>query len=268
MILEKLILISLLLFGVSFSLPLKEDSLKKALEILDKKQPIIDGHNDLAHVLRIKFRNQFSRFNLSTNMSELSHTDIVRARQGRLGAQFWAAYANCSTLGKDALRKHMEQVELLKRIMATYSTDLQFATSTLEIQNALLFGRIASLIGMESGHAIDSSLSILRSFYSLGVRYMTLTHNCNIPWAMNNQVDNGTNPELAKRGLTEFGRLVVKEMNRLGMLVDLSHTSHQTQLDAFDVAEAPVMFSHSSVHAICNHTRNVRDDVLEKLVCI
>lgn len=126
--------------------------------------------------------------------------------------------------------------------------------------------KIASLIGLESGHAIDSSLGLLRMFYELGVRYMTLTHNCNLPWATQNQVDGWANASLyANKGLTKFGRTVVIEMNRLGMLVDIAHVSLRTMLDVLDTSKAPVIFSHSSVWGICNHTRNVRDDVLRRL---
>ena len=127
--------------------------------------------------------------------------------------------------------------------------------------------KIASLLGLESGHAIDSSMSILRIFYNLGIRYMTLTHNCDVPWATNHLVDRLANAS-DYGGLTNFGRKIIQEMNRLGMMVDLSHTSHQTMLDALDESKAPVIFSHSSVQAICNQSRNVRDDVLLKLVSI
>jgi membrane dipeptidase len=134
-----------------------------------------------------------------------------------------------------------------------------------DIMDAFKNKKIASLLGMESGHAIDSSLAILRVFYELGIRYMTLTHNCNLPWATNHLIDRQANVSLYG-GLTEFGRKVIKEMNRLGMIVDLSHVSYQTMIDALDETKAPVMFSHSSVFAVCNQSRNVRDDVLEKLV--
>jgi membrane dipeptidase len=182
----------------------------------------------------------------------------------------------------------LEQVDGIKRIIEKYPNTFQqvynsqgiikflrikfeFFKFTLlkkkEILDAFKNKKVASLIGLESGHAIDSSLAILRVFYNLGVRYMTLTHNCDVPWATNNLVDRFANAS-SYGGLTKFGRTVIQEMNRLGMIVDISHVSYQTQLDVLEESKAPVMFSHSSVFALCNHSRNVRDDVLLKLVRI
>ena len=144
----------------------------------------------------------------------------------------------------------------------------EFSLFYLEMRNAFRNKKIASLIGLESGHAIDSSLSLLRMFYDLGVRYMTLTHNCNTPWATQNQVNRPENDPDADKGLSEFGERVVLEMNRIGMMVDISHVSYRTMKDVLRVSRAPVIFSHSSVYAICDHTRNARDDVLFDLVHI
>lgn len=255
-----------LVIGLAVGIPLSQraNALKKAIEILDS-HPLIDGHNDLAHVLRKIFKNQFNSFDLSKNMTGKSHTDLVRAKEGKLGGQFWAVYASCDSSSKDALRLHMEQAEVIKRFVSMYPEHLAFTTTAQEIRDAFKNKKLASLLGMESGHAIDSSLSILRMFYNIGVRYMTLTHNCNTPWATNHLVDRPSTNASTKVGLTAFGRLVIKEMNRLGMLVDLSHTSYQTQLDALEESKAPVIYSHSSVRALCGHTRNVRDEALQKL---
>jgi membrane dipeptidase len=246
-------------------LPVRIDPMSEA-NLLLEQHPLIDGHNDLAMAIRSLYKNQFGQFNLTLDLANLTHTDLLRVRAGKLGGQFWAIYAPCATDGKDAFRYHLEQVELMRRVIDKYPQHLQFATTADEIRQAFANKKVASLFGMESGHAIESSLSLLRLFYDVGVRYMTLTHNCNTPWATQNQVDVDPNSADAKRGLTDFGRLVVKEMNRLGMLVDLSHTSYQTQLDALSVSRAPVIYSHSSVYALCSSTRNVKDDVLRKLV--
>ncbi len=184
------------------------------------------------------------------------------------------------------MRIHFEQIDAAIRLFTKYSSYFQIATSTngsffkhnknaqssflivilfQDIRNAFKNKKIASLLGLESGHGIDSSLALLRMFYDLGVRYMTLTHNCNVPWATNSFIDQ--QPNAAQYGgLTQFGRKVIQEMNRLGMMVDLAHTSYQTQLDALNETKAPLIISHSSIYTLCNSTRNVRDDVLLKLV--
>ncbi|CAF0784069.1 unnamed protein product [Brachionus calyciflorus] len=259
-------------FGASIIADEKLRNLEKAKEILDK-YPLIDGHNDLPHMIRTNFMNRFGQFDLndmkqslisSTGKEGITHTDIKRIREGKLSGQFWAIYANCQTDAKDSVRRHLEQIDVVYRFVEKYSNDFQFVQKSGDIMPAFKNKKIISLLGLESGHAIDSSLAILRVFYELGVRYMTLTHNCDVPWATNNQIDRLANAS-SYGGLTKFGRKVIQEMNRLGMIVDLSHVSYQTMLDALDESKAPVMFSHSSVYSLCNHVRNVRDDVLLKL---
>ncbi|CAF3297634.1 unnamed protein product [Rotaria sp. Silwood2] len=192
-----------------------------------------------------------------------SHTDITRLRQGQVGGQFWSIYTDCTYQGKDATISFLEQIDLMNRIIAKYSDVFQMATTAKEVRQAFAAKRIASLFGIEGGQAIESSFSILRLFYQMGVRYMTLTHNCNIPWADQNQVDRINSTLIKNNGLTEFGKKIIIEMNRLGMLVDLAHVSKQTMIDVLNITKSPVIFSHSSAYALCNHTRNVQDDVLE-----
>jgi len=179
-----------------------------------------------------------------------------------MGGQFWSAYVDCDSQFKDATQKFLEQIDIIKQLVERYPQDLMWAESADDIEVAIANGKIASLIGVESGHAIGSSLPLLRSLYFLGARYMTLTHGCNTPWADASQVEEGSlSPRV--EGLSQFGVLVVKEMNRLGMLVDLSHVSSDTMRQAIAASEAPVIFSHSSARAISAHARNVPDDVLE-----
>ncbi|XP_023321043.1 dipeptidase 1 isoform X2 [Eurytemora carolleeae] len=242
---------------------------KKAVVELLTEVPLIDGHNDLAWNLRKFVHNKLEKVNLSTNIkylepwsvSKWSHTDLLRLREGRVGAQLWTAYAPCGSQHKDAVQITLEQIDLIKRMVEQYSSYLQLAQTAQEITDAHKSGRIASLLTVESGHSIGTSLAVLRMFQRLGVRVLTLTHNCDTPWADCSQADKpGAKP--THNGLTTFGQTVVKEMNRLGIIVDLSHSSIQTARDTLAVSEAPVIFSHSSAHALCNSTRNVPDDVL------
>ena len=238
--------------------PLPEDPVERA-RALHAKVPLIDGHNDLPWQIRRKANRDVWSIDIAESQPDL-HTDIPRLREGMLGAQFWSVYVPASMQGKEAVRATMEEIDIVYQMAARYPDTFQLAATADEVEAAFAAGRIASMLGIEGGHSIDSSLGALRMFHKLGVGYMTLTHSRNVPWA-----DSATD-SVAVDGLTEFGKEVVREMNRLGMLVDLSHVSPATMRDALDVSEAPVIFSHSSSLAMCNHVRNVPDDVLERLV--
>ena len=220
---------------------------------------MIDGHNDLAwahskadgydlETLDVEHVNQ-PRFN----------TDLPRLRQGAVGGQFWSVYIPTEVTGNAAVRAALEQIDFVHRLVETYPDTLELAGTAAEAEAAMGRGRIASFLGAEGGHLIDESLQVLRVFYQLGVRYMTLTHNRNVAWA-----DSCTD-EPNVRGLSAFGETVVREMNRLGMLVDVSHVSSDTARAAIRVSQAPVILSHSSCLAICDHPRNAPDDVLAAL---
>jgi membrane dipeptidase len=219
---------------------------------------IVDGHNDLPHAMR-KVGYDFTGTDIATPQPQL-HTDLPRLRQGNVGAQFWSVYVPGSLGGAVAVTATLEQIDAVYTMVARYADDLVLVTSADGLDAVLADGRaIGSLLGAEGGHSIDNSLGVLRSFYRLGVRYLTLTHNQNTDWA-----DSATD-EPVHGGLTAFGREVVAEMNRLGMLVDLSHVAQSTMRDALEVSTAPVIFSHSSARAVCDHPRNVPDDVLARL---
>lgn len=232
--------------------------LKKANEILDET-PLVDGHNDIPWQLRKYYMNRLENVTLDKNNPKF-HTDIPRLKQGGVGAQFWSAYVSCRNQFKNAVRLFAEQIDVIHRMVDKYPEDFVLVTTAKGIKDAHKNKKIASLIGVEGGHAMDSSLDTLRMLYDMGGRYMTLTHSCHTPW-----VDSCTPPKPEHNGLTEFGKTVVKEMNRLGMFIDLSHVSHKSMHDVLDVTKAPVIFSHSSAFALCNNTRNVPDDVLKKL---
>ncbi|XP_066504105.1 dipeptidase 1-like [Hoplias malabaricus] len=224
--------------------------------------PLIDGHNDLPWRLRLKFNNQLSSVDLYTLKD--THTNIPKIKEGRLAAQFWAAYVPCDTQYKDAVRQTLEQIDIIHRMCQKYPDDFMFAASSQDIMDAFGQNRTASLIGVEGGHSIDSSMGTLRTMYQLGVRYLTLTHSCNTPWADNWLVDDGTHP-VEYNGLSDFGKRLILEMNRMGMLVDLAHVSEQVMNQVLDISKAPVIFSHSSACGICKHKRNVPDNVLLKV---
>ncbi|MFI5493783.1 dipeptidase [Actinoplanes sp. NPDC051859] len=218
--------------------------------------PVIDGHNDLPWALRS--RAGYRVTGLAADRPEF-HTDIARLRAGGVGGQFWSVYVPSDLPEPEAVVATMEQVDAVYRLVAAYPADLALAFSADDVSTALAAGRIASLIGIEGGHSLASSLGVLRAFARLGVRYVTLTHNNNTSWA-----DSAADVPQSG-GLSDVGRAVVAEMQRLGVLVDLSHVAVSTMHAALDVAAAPVIFSHSSARAVCDHRRNVPDDVLVKL---
>ncbi|KAM8762459.1 dipeptidase 1 [Acanthopagrus schlegelii] len=233
----------------------------KALKLMSET-PLIDGHNDLPWQLRKQFNNQLNVVDLNT--LNTTHTNIPKIKQGKLGAQFWSAYVPCDTQYKDAVRQTLEQIDVVHRMCEKYPDNFMFATSAQDIRTAFSQNKTASLIGVEGGHSIDSSLGTLRTMYQLGVRYLTLTHSCNTPWADNWLVDEGSDPS-EHNGLSQFGKQVVMEMNRLGMLIDLAHVTVKVMNQVLDMSEAPVIFSHSSAYSICKHARNVPDDVLKRV---
>lgn len=218
--------------------------------------PVIDGHNDLLWTARTATAYDFTRLDVGAGGTP-THTDLPRMRAGGMGAQFWSVYVQTRLTGDDAVSATLEQVDAARLLTDTYADQLAWATTADEVEEAWAAGRMASLMGAEGGHSINCSLGTLRQLHALGVRYLTLTHNANTPWA-----DSATDRPVAG-GLTEFGREVVREMNRLGMMVDLSHVSADTMRDALAVSEAPVVFSHSSARAVTDSPRNAPDDVLE-----
>ena len=226
---------------------------------LHKQVPLIDGHNDYPWALRgIDPGRDFSKADISGSVPKL-HTDIERLRQGGLGGQFWSVYVPSTMAPAEAVRATLEQIDVVHRMMRQWPQMFATARTAAEVERVFKSGRIASMIGMEGGHSIDSSLATLRMMHALGAGYMTLTHNNNTPWA-----DSAADKPVLG-GLSKFGEEVVREMNWLGMLVDLSHVSPATMEDAIRVSEAPVIFSHSSAKAVCNVPRNVPDNVLQML---
>jgi membrane dipeptidase len=222
------------------------------------RQPVLDGHNDLLWEARKQVGYDFDRLDVGAGGTS-THTDLPRMRQGGLGAQFWSVFVPASLAGDDAVSATLEQVDAGHQLVARYADELAFARTADDVRRAWAQGRIASLLGAEGGHSINSSLATLRMLHVLGVQYLTLTHNSNVPWA-----DSATD-EPVHHGLSRFGVEVVREMNRIGMLVDLSHVSADTMRDALKVAEVPAIFSHSSARTVCDSPRNVPDDVLESL---
>ncbi len=232
------------------------DELARARAIL-REHPVLDGHNDLPWVLREEVGGDLARRDLREHRLE-QHTDLPRLRAGGVGGQFWSVYVPAELEDAAAVAATFEQIDLVHALCRTYD-DLELVRTADEAEAAMTAGRIASFIGMEGGHSIGSSLETLRATYDAGARYLTLTHSLNVPWA-----DSATD-EPACDGLSDLGVAVVHEMNRLGMLVDLSHVAPSTMHDALDVSSAPVIFSHSSARALCDHPRNVPDDVLRRL---
>jgi membrane dipeptidase len=233
--------------------------LERARKLLDQV-PLVDGHNDLPWEYRKRAKNQFDKIDLRGDTSKLDpplHTDIPRLRRGGVGAQFWSVYVPVEITGAEAVQAVMEQIDDVHRLAERYPETFEVARTADDVARIHKAGRIASLAGMEGGHSINNSLATLRQLYEAGARYMTITHSKNTDWA-----DSATDAP-KHGGLTRFGEEVIREMNRLGMLVDLSHVSPATMKEALAVSRAPVIFSHSSARALDAHPRNVPDDVLQ-----
>lgn len=255
--LSALLLSSLAISPLPAADPPKRVVLSAEALAIHKEMPVFDGHNDLPWELREKGDLSFVNIDVAKTQPRL-HTDIPRLRAGGVGAQFWSAYVPVGTAKKGvAVKTTLEQIDVIHRLAARYPDDLEMAYSVADIERIKKAGRIASLIGVEGGHSIDNSVGTLRMLYKLGVRYMTLTHSESLDWA-----DSATDAPKAN-GLTKQGEEIVLEMNRLGMLVDLSHVSPDTMKAALKVTKAPVIFSHSSARAVADHPRNVPDDVLK-----
>ena len=244
-------------------MPTPEQVAEAALD----EAPVWDGHDDVAEQLRDRYRDVLADFDFrdtthakpGTYGTGGMQTDLARMRKGHVGAQFWSAYVSADLPEPEAVRETLEQIDTIKRLVARYPAEMQFATSADQVAQAMKAGKVASLIGVEGGHSIGPSLGVLRQFYALGVRYLTLAHFKNTPWS-----DSATD-DPAHGGLTDFGNDVVREMNRLGMLVDLAHVSEGTMMDALDTSRAPVIFSHSGARAVDGASRNVPDEVLARL---
>ena len=228
------------------------------LAALLARQPVIDGHNDLVWEARERVGYDFGRLDVGT-AGQPTQTDLPRLVEGGVGGQFWSVYVPTYLAGEAAVTATLEQIDGVHRLVEAYADRLALATTADQVEAAWRDGRIASLLGAEGGHSIDCSLGTLRMLFDLGVRYLTLTHNDNTPWADSATDDPGVG------GLSAFGVEVVREMNRLGMMVDLSHVAATTMRAALDATAAPVIFSHSSARALTDHPRNVPDDVLGRL---
>ncbi|KAJ3544798.1 hypothetical protein NM208_g2855 [Fusarium decemcellulare] len=233
-----------------------------------KTTPLIDGHNDLPFMLRLELKNRIydDRFDFKNRL--LGHTDLQRLRQGMVGGQFWSVYVDCDEGQKHfedpswIVRDTLEQIDVTRRFIREHPNDLEFCGTAACARKAFKAGRIASMIGIEGGHQVGGSIASIRQMYEIGARYMTVTHNCDNAFAMAASTVSAGNPDT---GLSKLGRAAVKEMNRLGMMVDLAHVSHQTMRDVLSIARAPVIFSHSGAYGVTPHLRNVPDDVLRQV---
>ena len=221
--------------------------------------PLVDGHNDLPWAIRQHAAAPLDVVAYDLRKQTPGHTDIARLRRGLVGAQFWSVYVPFRGVNENAARTQLEQIDIARQVIARYPDVFELALTTDDVMRIYRAGKIASMLGMEGGHVLENSLGALRTYYDLGARYMTLTHSANIDWA------DSCCGLRTLGGLSAFGKEVVREMNRLGMLIDISHVSPETMMHALDVTAAPVIFSHSSARAVTEHPRNVPDDVLRRL---
>lgn len=251
--------LSLLALGLLVgAAPTPEQRVERVL----KTTPVIDGHNDLPWEIRDAYDSWRKPLDLEADTSKLEarlQTDLPRMKKGGMGAQFWSVWIPAELKGDEAIRVTLEQIDVVHRMVDRYPGRLEMASTAADVRRIEKAGKIASLIGVEGGHQIGNSPAALRQFHALGARYMTLTHSKNNDWA-----DSATD-DPAHDGLTPFGRAIVGEMNRLGMIVDLSHVSPKTMHDALTATRAPIIFSHSNARALMDHARNVPDDVLKRL---
>ncbi len=251
--------------GAQGRAPVPEAEARQIAEAALRAAPVWDGHNDVAEQLRDRRRNILAGYDFadtpapSDPAQPAMQTDLARLAQGRVGAQFWSVYVDFRLPEPQAVQATLEQIDTVKRLIALHPGHLRLATSAADVEAAMRGGKVASLIGMEGGGSIGGSLAVLRQMHALGVRYLTLAHYRTTAWA------DSSNDDPRNGGLSDFGRDVVREMQRIGMLVDLSHVSEGTMMDALDVARAPVIFSHSGARGVSGHPRNVPDAVLDRL---
>ena len=251
-------LMVLTLVTVTSACAQEDEHIEKVRRVLSAI-PLFDGHNDLAWAIREQEGEPHNVRAYGLEGTTRGQTDIARLRAGMVGAQFWSVYVDMESVEVGAARVQLEQIDIARQFIREYPEVFEEALTASDVERIFRSGRIGSVLGMEGGHVIENSLGALRAYFDLGARYMTLTHGGNTDWA-----DSATD-DTEHGGLTEFGREVVREMNRLGMLVDLSHVSTETMNDVLDVAEAPVIFSHSGAQGLTDHRRNVPDQVLQRL---
>ena len=258
---------SILLLAVALAMPIAasaqpiEPSVQARIDRILKATPLIDGHNDLAEQLRENYGMSVEGLASGADRRP-DHplmTDMARLHEGRVGGQFWSVYIPSEVTGDAAVRATLEQIDIVKRLVEAYPRDLELARTADDVVRIHKSGKVASLIGIEGGHQIGGSLAALRMFYDLGARYMTFTH------FKDNEFADSATDDPKYHGITDFGRTVIHEMNRLGMLVDLSHVSPETMRDALAASKAPVIFSHSDARALADHPRNVPDDILREV---
>lgn len=257
---KSLLLLSALMLATPASAQPIDRATQARIDRILKKTPLIDGHNDLPWALREDFEMRVDGLQAdAARRTPPLMTDMARLRQGRVGGQFWSVYISGTITGDAAVRTTLEQIDVARRLIDAYPNDLALARTADDIVRIHRSGRIASMLGVEGGNQMAGSMAALRQYYDLGVRYMTLTHNQTTPWA-----DSATD-EPRHDGISAYGETVIREMNRLGMLLDLSHVSPAAMTDALATTKAPVIFSHSNAYALNPHPRNVPDDVLRLL---